>query len=507
MTRTDRILKDSAFYSASTIIAQFIGVGTSIAMRRFLTPEMMGIWTTFLLVLNYCLFAEMGIFTAVEVRIPYLRGEGKDGDVQDIRNTAFTFAVLISGVIAAALFGASFFLSSSMPPYVITGVRVIALIIACTVFYNLYIVMLRADKNFQLLSWALLFNAVAMLVSVSVLTYFFKLKGIYFAALLATLSSWLFIKQLTSYRLKLSLKPVVALSLWKIGFPILLGGVIYTVLLSVDKLMIINMIGARELGYYSIAVLALTYTNTFPKLFTIVLFPNMQEAFGQTGSREHALGYVKKAVFMMAYVFPVVLAAAYFVMPLLVHYVLPKYTPGLDSMRILLLGCFFLSLAPLGEKFAIALNKQVAIIPIVLFVAALGWGLDFVLIKAGYGINGAAAGISLAYFAYFLIVYFYALGHCDKFRQIVVSCMKVLVPFVYAVTLALVIGRFTAGFSEAGKTFAGGFLWLVAYSPMLWYVNRKTEVITRIYRTILGKGVSEAALASEKVMVEEGIEV
>lgn len=508
MKHAEKIITDSAFYSACTIGAQVIGVFTSIAMRRFLTPEMMGIWVSLLVVLNYLLLTEMGVFTAIEVRIPFLRGEGKEGDVQDMRDTAFTFALMLAFSIAALLLGASFFMKGIFSPETVLGIRMLALIIAFTLFYNFYVVMLRADKDFKILSWALLFNAAAMLVSVSLLTYFFSLKGMYFAVLTAIASSCIFMKMRTSYRLRPVFKKEIAWSLLKVGFPILVAGGVCTVFMSVDKIAILRMIGARELGYYSIAVLALTYTNTLPKLFTIVLFPNMQEAYGRTGSREHALGYVKEAAMTMAYLFPAVLAGAYFVMPVVVHYVLPKYIPGLESMRILLIGCFFLSLAPLGEKFVFSLNKQAVMIPITLFVTGFGAALVCGMIKAGYGINGAATGISAAYFVYFTIVYFYALKHCETVARIALSFATVLAPFVYAVASVAAVELFLGDAVVLVKAIAGGALWIALYSPVLIYVNMKTGIISRMWNAVRRKPVlNESELASEKVMVEEGVEI
>ena len=98
-SKTEKIIKDSSVYTICTVASQLIGVFTSIAMRRFLTPEMMGIWTTFLVVLNYALFAHMGVFTAIEVKIPYLRGKNENDELQDMRNSAFTFAIILSILI------------------------------------------------------------------------------------------------------------------------------------------------------------------------------------------------------------------------------------------------------------------------------------------------------------------------------------------------------------------------------------------------------------------------
>lgn len=508
MNKTDRILKDSTFYTVSTLVAQFVGIITSIATRRLLTPDMMGIWATFLVVLNYALFAHMGIFTAIEVKIPYLRGKGDTEELEAMRSTAFTFGLIISIVMAVIMFVSSFFFVRTCEAYVVLGIRVTALIIAATLFYNLYIVMLRADKDFTLLSKAVMFNSVAMLVFVTGFTYLWGLKGIYFATLLATAASWLYIMHQTKYRLRFGLDGARIAGLVKVGLPILLVGVAYTFLISIDKIMIIKMIGPTELGFYSIAILAFTYTNTFPKLFGIVIFPSMQEAFGRTDSKEHILGYVREPAIIMSYIFPALLAAAYFAIPVLVHYVLPKYVMGIDSMKILLAGCFFISLAPLAQNFAISVGRQAVLIPMTAAALFLGMGFDWWMIKAGYGINGVALGTSAAYFAYFAALFWYALRHSGKGSEITGFLFKVSLPLAYSAVIMMLLERFLPIKNVMLAAVVWGVIFYAAYMPMLFYVEKKTKVISRLFNNIFRKQLlDEKELAAEKVTVEEGVEV
>jgi len=487
MKKADRIIKDSTKYTVCTIIAQVIGVFTSIATRRLLTPDMMGIWATFLVILNYALFAHLGVFTAVGVKIPYLRGKNEHGEIAAIRDTAFTFAAIISIFMMVVLFIASFVFIGKVELYVIFGIRMTAFIIAATIFYNFYTVMLRADKEFSLLSKALVFNSLAMLLFVSVLTYFFGLRGIYCAAFLATFISWLYVRYKTGYKMRLNFRLPKAFELSKVGLPILIVGIVYTILISVDKIMIIRMIGAEALGFYSIAILAFTYTNTFPKLFGIVIFPNMQEAFGETDSRGHILGYVKQPALLMAYVFPALLAAAYFAIPVLVQYALPRYIPGIMSMRILLTGCFFISLAPLAQNFAISINKQTVLIPITAAAAGLGIGLNYVMIRMGYGINGVALGTSIAYFIYFVVVFYYALIHCEGWGKICDFFLRVIAPLLYAVILIVGIEHFVRAENIITKIFVQAAVFYFIYAPVLWYINRKTRIITRVVMSIVDR--------------------
>ncbi|MCK5451634.1 MAG: oligosaccharide flippase family protein [Candidatus Omnitrophica bacterium] len=489
MKNTGEILKNSTTYALATVIAQVIGVFTSIATRRLLTPEMMGIWATFLIVLNYCLFAHIGVFTAVGVRIPYLRGKEKEEEIQAMRDTAYTFAVMISAFVVIILLIASFMLKNRFDAYITLGIRVVAFVIAATFFYNLYTVMLRADKKFHLLSKALIVNSASMLFFVVILAYFFGLRGIYFATFSATVISWLYLRYGSGYKLKLGFKLKQLVSLTKIGLPILIVGIAYTLLVSIDKIMIIKMIGARELGFYSIAILAFTYTNTFPKLFGIVIFPNMQEDYGKTDSKDHIIGYVKKPAIIMAYIFPVLLAAAYFAIPVLVYYILPKYIPGITSMKILLAGCFFISLTPLAQNFAISINKQTVLIPMTIAAVVLGLGLNYFMIKSGYGINGVALGTSVAYMVYFVILFYYVLKHCEKRSNILKFIMGIFLPFVYAFAIILLLERCF----HIKNIFLGAIvkasIFIVVYSPMVIYLNKKTGIITKLIKRKTSKKI------------------
>lgn len=496
MSQIKKIIKDGTSYGVGIMLAQAIGVFTSIAMRRFLTPEMMGIWTALMLMLEYSLFTELGIFNAAVVRIPYLRGKNLNAEIQSVRNVIFTFAVVLSLIVAFILFAASTIAASRFPPYIILGIRIMIIIVVATFFYNLYIVMLRADKNFTLLSKATVVNSLAMLIFVSALTYLFKLNGIYFATLFATAISIVYIKFNSKYRFRMYFNLQLFRSLSKVGLPIFITGITYMVLLSVDKIMIINMLGPKELGFYSIAILALTYAYNIPKIFGIVLFPTMQEEFGKSDSKERALTYVKKPIFVMAYLFPAVLVLAYFGIPLLVNYVLPKYMLGINSMRMLLCGCFFISLAPFAQNFVVTINKQTVMIFITAAAAIFGIAMNYGAIKMGYGIIGVALATSITYFLYFMLMYFYVLLHCEKWPFVLRSFFSLLVPFIYSLAIIVSLEYLIRTDCLVANIIGQMGVFYLAYTPLLWYLNKKTDLISKVIRRdrVVGPkgGINEA---------------
>jgi len=177
-------------------------------------------------------------------------------------------------------------------------------------------------------------------------------------------------------------------------------------------------------------------------------------------------------------------------------------------MKILLSGCFFISLAPLAQNFAISVNKQAILIPLTASAVFFGLGLDWWMLKSGYGINGVALGTSVAYFVYFAALFSYTLSHCEKARDIAVFLAKVSFPLFYAVCAAVAIDRIVSESSMMFSAIIKSMIFYLAYLPMLLYVEKKTKVLSRLFNNVFRKHLlDENELAAEKVMVDEGVEI
>jgi O-antigen/teichoic acid export membrane protein len=495
-----KIIKDTLFYTLGTFLVQVIGVFTSILMRRYLTPEMMGIWSTFMLILNYSLFMHLGLFTAAEIRIPFLKGGDQENEIRNIRDITFTFCVIISIVVVVVIFLATALFKNKIPISMVFGFKMIALIIVATLFYNLYISFLRADKKFSLLSVAMTINSLSMLLSIITFVNWFKLNGLYLATLISTCFSLIYILIKQRYDLNFRFELKKAMSLIKIGVPLIIAGIIYTILLSIDKIIIIKMLGMKALGYYSIAILALTYTHTFPKILGIVMTPNIQEEYGKTNSRQRIIEYVKKPAIVMGYLFPFLLATVYFILPILVYYFMPKYVQGIISMKILLSGCFFISLVPLAQNYIIAINKQLLLVPMTIFAVFLGVIFSFCLIKLGYGINGVAFGISITYLVYFFISFSYVLKSCEKMQKINLFFLEIVSPFFYAVLIIFGIEFFLRINNILLENLIKFAIFCLLYLPALLIINKKNSIIVNMIE-VYRNNKTFSALESEEVIV------
>ncbi|MDD5194085.1 MAG: oligosaccharide flippase family protein [Candidatus Omnitrophica bacterium] len=478
----EKIVKDTTKYSLATIASQAIGVITSVLLRKLLDPSLMGIWTGLMIVLNYGLYADFGLFSAATVKIPYYKGKKEKHKIEKIMNLSFTVSIVAVILLAAMLIIVSFFLGKTFSLPVITGIRIVSFIMIATILYNFNIVMLRANKQFTMLSKVEIFNSAVTLVTVILLVTFFKLYGLYYGTLLAVIASFLYSKSISHYDLKLYFDIKELSQLIKVGLPLAAYGFSFTILISLDKIVIAKAIGAKDLGFYSIAVLAFTYALTFSKLFGIVTLPSIQESYGETGSIKHIMRYVKKPTLILAYLLPLLLAFAYFMIPFLVHYFLPKYREGITSMKIILGGCFFISLTYLAQNFLTALDKQIQMIPFACIAAAAGLVLDYIFIKMNMGITGVALGTSISFFIFFFIIMVHTLKHCDTSIEISGFFVNIILIFIYSFGLLFLVEKYVLIDRFFLKTLVHMVLFYLCYLPAVLFIIRDKPTKEFLFR-------------------------
>lgn len=419
------------FYTISQLVSQGIGVVTNILIRNALGPLYMGVWSALKVVLDYTQYSGLGITSAVYCEIPYLAGAGRLSEVDAIKNVSFTFNTIVSLVVGVVLYAGSFFVASRYEPYVVIGIRVVALIAILTFFYNLVVSVLRAQKKFIAISKVLAFNAILTLVFVYFLVSRYSLYGMYITIPAVLLVSSLFVVLSERMAFHIQFNTRVLARLMKVGLPLFFGGIIYTVYMTVDKVMIIKILGPEALGFYSLAILMTSVIESFPRLFNIVLFPRVQEKYGKDGSFANVIKYIEKPTKLVFFTGIVFLGYVYFMISGLVPILMPKYTQGIVAAKIVLCGFLIFVLSMSSESFIITIRKQIYQIPMFLAATLISFLLNLYFLKCGYGLVGVAVGTSLGYIAYFLMQTAFAMSHFWSKKKIFFFYMGIFLPYVY----------------------------------------------------------------------------
>ena len=232
-------------------------------------------------------------------------------------------------------------------------------------------------------------------------------------------------------------------SLIKIGFPIMLVVIAYTLFLTIDRVLIFKYIGKENLGYYSIVFALSGFLILFPVSFGIIIFPRLSEKYGAVGEAKGLKEFIYMPTVMLAYFMAALSGLIYLFLPTAVKIIIPQYIPGINAGRIALAGIMFLSASIFAQKFLIVINRQIQTLFIILSAIALKLVLIYIFINRHMGINGVALAGNIIYFGYSIFIIIFASYYCKiSLLESMDYLIKIYLPFIYLLLILLISNYF-----------------------------------------------------------------
>ncbi|MFH1202759.1 MAG: oligosaccharide flippase family protein [Candidatus Omnitrophota bacterium] len=491
-----KIIKNAIKFSAGNYISNFLDFITGIIIRRILGPATMGIFMELMLLFEYGKNHNLGVLDALDREIPILNGKKDYARVKEISNVGFSFCMFSSLVFGVILILYSFFMHGMHESMIINGIRIIAFLNIVHAFISFYVVVIRTHHKFDLLTKYILIMGVVNLIFSTVLLLKFGFYGLLVALVLIGLARLAYLYSSSGYQFKLKIPfPLTEVKrLIKIGFPLLLSGFIFMLLRSVDRFMIIGFLDRTNLGYYSIATMMHGYVFQLPNLIYAVLFPNFYEAFGRMGNIQDIKNYYEYPTLAFAYLFPIFVGLAVLVLPLILHYILPKYLPGLLPAIILMLGTFFISVTNMSGYLLTALNKQKFIVIIGASVVLISVILNYSLLKIfNLGLTGVALATALTYFVYSLALIAAAFSNYTRILKEHLKFLFILyAPFVWTTSVLIIINLIFRNTFQNLKLdliclLLQMLIFLTACLPLLFYLNKRTMIFDTVLQMVKEK--------------------
>jgi len=489
MSEKQQIVKDSLSLSVTNYMAYFISLLRGFIVRRLLGPNLFGFYSILTIIQGYGAYANLGARSGVEKELPYLIGKKDFKKLAETQNTGFSFIVLATLVITSVLFLSSFFCTYS--DTLKKGIRIICLAIFATEMSSYLIVILRSYKKFGLIAKVTFFSALVGLTTATFLSYFFSLEGALFSLVLVPtfVASYVYFKIDYKFRILLDLREIKRLI--KIGIPLLIIGLMYLTMTSIDRIMIYHFINQKAVGYYSIALMVSNFAFFLPKQISIVMFPRFREKYGQTGDIHSLFTYFLEPTKVTAYVMSIFIGSLFILTPPVIKVLLPEYLPGIRAMKILIIGIYFSSIIHMSAHLLITLNKEIRYISIQMTCVACSVFMDYAFIKAGLGIEGVALGTSLAYLLYSIFLISCALSHFKKGLFYYLKFFAFIYsPIFYTATILFVSGYLLKFISISGEIYRimiEFFLFGLLSLPLIFVGYKKTKL--SLIKTLLIQGV------------------
>ena len=399
--KSSLFVREFLLFASSTILYQGSRFVVNLGAARILGPTTFGLWNMLNLILAYSSVIHLGIINGMNRDVPHFKGKGDLRKVREIRQVTLGFMSLSTfvasiGIAVVALFIENLSLRASLQ---FTG-----LLLLCTQIYSYLQIYLKSDRRFNQMSYQqFAFAGILPMVAIP-LVMMHKLPGFVLGQSVATLTISLFIIKVIPFDFRPKLHVQETIRLIKVGFPIMAAGLLYGILTTADRWVIISFLGVEQLGYYSLAIMVMGFLTLVPIVIAQQIYPRMAEAYGQASNYDALKKWLVRQVIMgVGVTFPLIVGT-YFIFPPGVQRFLPAYVPGIAAMKTILIGPLFLPIAGGCGNFLNTVNKQVYNMAVQGFAILIDVALNITFVKMGLGINGVALGTALTYMSYSLIL-------------------------------------------------------------------------------------------------------
>lgn len=431
--KASRLLNASSehlFYVGATIISAIIHFVYSVVVKAQIEPYEYGVYSTCLLLQTYFTYLQLGSLNAFNRDYPQMIG-AKDYDrARRCRDSIFTFLLFVFSVatifisLGIGIIGTAFGIDARY----IWGFILCAVLTALTIIENFGSSRVRIDGGFKFTSIVI----IAELFSVGIGLILVWIIGYY--ALYTTTIGSMCIGIILYYKrgfsdIKLGIDKPLLENMLISGLPLLVNSLIWTVVNSIDKFVILGFINTEALGMYSIAQMAFSYMVLIPNAMSQLFYVKLGIVYGATQSRKALNESALKYTYILAIVISFIVLCAYFLITPLVTWIMPSYLPGVKAAQILMLGLAIYAPTMVNSNILTILKKNAALLKgsIYLCISNVICSIGFVLIL-GATIESVAIGTALSYLirTIILVIQLKRNADVDPIKMINASIIPVL---------------------------------------------------------------------------------
>lgn len=431
LEKLDKKSCEHVFFIGATIFSAGIHFIYSIFVKAYVKPLEYGIYSTCILLQTYISYLQLGSLNAFNRDYPQLVGSGNHEKAKRYRNTVFSFLLLVYS-IALVLLIVGFMIAKKkmkLDNRLVAGFILSEIIAFVTVIENYGNYRCRIDKGFNYPSIV----TVTELLSIAIGIYLIPKIG-YYAVYITSITAMvigIILYYKTSYRdftflIDKNILKIVLVS----GTPLLVSGLIWTVVNSIDKFVILKVIDTEALGIYGIAQNAFSYMILIPSAMSQIFYVKMGKKFGATGNKSILTDVSARYSAILACITSFIALVAYFFLPILVDIFMPNYNNGVISAQILILGLSVYAVTLINNNILTILRKNKALLinSVCMCIFNMVCSIGYVYVF-GAKIESVALGTATSYIFYTFIIAFqvYIYTRCKIFHLIKTSIVPVCI--------------------------------------------------------------------------------
>jgi O-antigen/teichoic acid export membrane protein len=409
---------DAAMFTVATIGAQVLMFVAGILQKRLLGPTAAGYWALITALAVIFQLSALGSMDGASRQVPLHRGRGDLDAASSAADTGAAFSILSTIVAGSSLAAVALVFGGSWNPELRYGLALLGLIAPVQKLADVHETLVQSTKRFHVSSLVALVEAAVTLGIQTGAVWLFGYYGMFLgqvAIIAGAMVVWnrMGITGLRRPAFRWRLEWGRWRELTRFGLPITLNGQLWSLFLVVDNLIVAGFLSVRQLGFYALACSTTTYIMYVPKSIGSALAPRMSERFGKTSTAASISSYSSDSQQLLAFLLlPVMIGAAFFLMPVLIRHALPAFVPAIPVIRIVVAGSFFISLTTMPTKLLLTAGYRWSVAGLTLAALAVNTVANLVAVPILHGgLTGAAIAVAISYTVAFLIMTLVAATH------------------------------------------------------------------------------------------------
>ena len=402
---------DFILVTISTVACSAISFIFSVYSKSLVPVKPLGIYSTCLLAQTYMNYAQFGVLNAYNRDYPQALGRKDYETANKLKNTASTFMLMVYLIIFVVFEAWVFFYyrgrigADQYQIYYAFGYAMCPIMILIKSFDDMSNATVRMNGKYN---YSAIIGFVRTILAFAIGVLALNVVG-YYGLYAMTLSSALLGVILFHKNALKGVRLSFDFSYMKImiisGLPLLINSLIWTLVQSVDKFVILGFLTTDDLGVYSVPLMGFTTMVLIPQTISQVFYIKVSHLYGANKDEKQLLEKASYFTNITSFISGAACVGVFYIMPIFVQMFMPMYTDGTSATQILIIGVAIYSTTMLfGNIFSVLkLNKSLIAnsVALCIFNVIFSTGL---VVFVERSINMVAIGTGMSYALYSLLL-------------------------------------------------------------------------------------------------------
>lgn len=331
-------------FSGAQLYGNAIRLISGFIIAKLLLPDLLGVFNGFALILGYLAIAQFGVMNALNRELPFLIGKQQRELALAYAATAQWWEILLSIISFVILSSVSIYFLIFDNYIYAAGLFTFA-VAAVYQFYgvNYLQILYRTNGDFNKLSLNQIVVSTVGLVGV-LFVWQWGYWGLCLRYMLNNIVELFLLWKWKPITVAPKFDKLVLKQLFKIGLPIFIVGIVFSLWGTLHDTLLLKIGGARNLGLYALTTMIIASLTIVSNSINQVIYPKISMLYGQGKSVLELYKIPGKTIKVyLLLVIPIVIAL-YYIIPMLVNALLPQYLEGVEvaqwSLGLLILSGF-----------------------------------------------------------------------------------------------------------------------------------------------------------------------